>query len=97
MKIDRAFVSDLPQDSAIASTILMLGRQLDLTIVAEGIENIQQLEWLKDNQCEIGQGFYFSQPLPLAEFEQKYIANNTAEIACLNTIDKPQSPYIITR
>jgi diguanylate cyclase (GGDEF)-like protein len=97
MKIDRAFVSDLPQDSAIASTILMLGRQLDLTIVAEGIENIQQLEWLKDNQCEIGQGFYFSQPLPLAEFEQKYIANNTAEITCLNTIDKPQSPYIITR
>ncbi|MEH6463168.1 MAG: EAL domain-containing protein [Shewanella psychromarinicola] len=80
MKIDRAFVSDLPQDSAIASTILMLGRQLDLTIVAEGIENIQQLEWLKDNQCEIGQGFYFSQPLPLAEFEEKYIACNTAKI-----------------
>jgi diguanylate cyclase (GGDEF)-like protein len=80
MKIDRAFVSDLPEDSAIASTILMLGRQLDLTIVAEGIENIQQLEWLKQNHCEIGQGFFFSQPLPLAEFEEKYIANHTARI-----------------
>jgi EAL domain-containing protein (putative c-di-GMP-specific phosphodiesterase class I) len=80
MKIDRAFVSDLPEDSAIASTILMLGRQLDLTIVAEGIENIQQLEWLKENQCEIGQGFYFSQPLPIEEFEEKYIACNTAKI-----------------
>lgn len=80
MKIDRAFVSDLPEDSAIASTILMLGRQLDLTIVAEGIENIQQLEWLKENQCEIGQGFYFSQPLPLAEFEEKYIISNTAKV-----------------
>jgi len=80
MKIDRAFVSDLPEDSAIASTILLLGRQLDLTIVAEGIENKQQLEWLKENKCEIGQGFFFSQPLPLAEFEQKYIISNTAKI-----------------
>ncbi|MBP7664547.1 MAG: EAL domain-containing protein, partial [Shewanella sp.] len=67
MKIDRCFVSDLPGDSAIASTILMLGKQLNLTIVAEGIENEQQLDWLKENQCQVGQGFYFSQPLPQAE------------------------------
>ncbi|MGS0729970.1 EAL domain-containing protein, partial [Shewanella sp. 0m-11] len=39
MKIDRCFVSDLPEESAIASTILMLGKQLDLNIVAEGIES----------------------------------------------------------
>ncbi|QSX30900.1 putative bifunctional diguanylate cyclase/phosphodiesterase [Shewanella cyperi] len=80
MKIDRCFVSDLPEDSAIASTILMLGKQLDLKIVAEGIENEQQLEWLRNHQCGIGQGFYFSQPLPLEEFEQKYIAGNNASI-----------------
>ncbi|WP_282110332.1 putative bifunctional diguanylate cyclase/phosphodiesterase [Shewanella algicola] len=80
MKIDRAFVSDLPKDSAIASTILMLGQQLDLSIVAEGIENDEQLQWLKDNNCEIGQGFFFSEPLPLEEFEQQYIAANTAKI-----------------
>ncbi|ABI38110.1 diguanylate cyclase/phosphodiesterase [Shewanella sp. MR-4] len=81
MKIDRCFVSDLPEDSAIASTILMLGKQLNLTIVAEGIENEQQLDWLKRNQCQIGQGFYFSQPLPQAEFEALYIANQTATIS----------------
>ncbi|MFB2799992.1 putative bifunctional diguanylate cyclase/phosphodiesterase [Shewanella seohaensis] len=81
MKIDRCFVSDLPGDSAIASTILMLGKQLNLTIVAEGIENEQQLDWLKRNQCQIGQGFYFSQPLPQAEFEALYIANQTATIS----------------
>ena len=74
MKIDRCFVSDLPKDSAIASTILMLGQQLNLTIVAEGIENEEQLDWLKLNRCEIGQGFYFSQPLPRDEFEAKYLA-----------------------
>lgn len=80
MKIDRCFVSDLPSDSAIASTILMLGKQLNLTIVAEGIENELQLDWLKANQCQIGQGFYFSQPLPQAEFEALYIAEQTASI-----------------
>ncbi|TWU63966.1 D-glycero-D-manno-heptose 7-phosphate kinase [Shewanella algae] len=78
MKIDRCFVTDLPHESAIASTILMLGRQLDLKIVAEGIENEQQLEWLKQNHCAIGQGFYFSQPLSLEEFEAKYIIPNNA-------------------
>ncbi len=83
MKIDRAFVNDLPKDSAIASTILMLGRQLNLTIVAEGIENEEQLQWLKDNQCEVGQGFFFSKPLPLDEFEEKYILTETAKIVRL--------------
>ncbi|MEM6189403.1 putative bifunctional diguanylate cyclase/phosphodiesterase [Shewanella scandinavica] len=84
MKIDRCFVSDLPGDSAIASTILMLGKQLNLTIVAEGIENEQQLDWLKQNQCQVGQGFYFSQPLPQAEFEAMYIATQTATISTLD-------------
>ncbi|HCD12737.1 EAL domain-containing protein [Shewanella sp.] len=84
MKIDRCFVTDLPQESAIASTILMLGRQLDLKIVAEGIENEQQLEWLKQNHCAIGQGFYFSQPLSLEEFEAKYIAPHNARILKLD-------------
>lgn len=86
MKIDRCFVSDLPGDSAIASTILMLGKQLNLTIVAEGIENEQQLDWLKENQCQVGQGFYFSQPLPQAEFEALYIATQTATISSLDGI-----------
>lgn len=84
MKIDRCFVSDLPGDSAIASTILMLGKQLNLTIVAEGIENELQLDWLKSNECQIGQGFYFSQPLTQADFEALYIASQTATISNLD-------------
>lgn len=86
MKIDRCFVSDLPGDSAIASTILMLGKQLNLTIVAEGIENELQLNWLKENNCQVGQGFYFSQPLPQAEFEERYLANQTASISSIKGI-----------
>jgi diguanylate cyclase (GGDEF)-like protein len=73
MKIDRSFVSDLPQESAIASTILMLGKQLNLKIVAEGIENEAQLKWLKERDCSIGQGYFFSKPLALEAFEDKYI------------------------
>ncbi|MCL1141501.1 EAL domain-containing protein [Shewanella gaetbuli] len=80
MKIDRAFVNDLPEDSAIASTILMLGKQLGLSIVAEGIENEEQLDWLRENHCPIGQGFFYSKPLTLEEFEQRFIANQTAKI-----------------
>ncbi|GGI82787.1 GGDEF-domain containing protein [Shewanella hanedai] len=81
MKIDRCFVTDLPQESAIASTILMLGKQLNLSVVAEGIENQEQLDWLSSNDCQIGQGFYFSKPLPMDEFIEKYIKPNTASIS----------------
>lgn len=73
LKIDREFVIDLPKDNALASTILMLGRELDLNIVAEGIENDEQFQWLKQNGCQTGQGFYFNQPLSQEEFEAVYI------------------------
>ncbi|MBW8185781.1 putative bifunctional diguanylate cyclase/phosphodiesterase [Shewanella nanhaiensis] len=81
MKIDRCFVTDLPQESAIASTILMLGKQLNLKVVAEGIETEEQLDWLSSNECQIGQGFYFSKPLEHDEFVDKYIRPNTASIS----------------
>ncbi|MCE9679100.1 EAL domain-containing protein [Shewanella sp. AS1] len=80
LKIDRCFVTDLPHDSAIASTILLLGKQLDLNIVAEGIENEQQLNWLKEKKCQVGQGFYYSKPLTSQEFENLYIKPNNATI-----------------
>ncbi len=81
MKIDRCFVTDLPNESAIASTILMLGQQLNLNIVAEGIENKEQLDWLNSNNCQIGQGFYFSKPVTQKEFEDNYIKPQTASIS----------------
>ncbi|RTR37417.1 EAL domain-containing protein [Shewanella canadensis] len=81
MKIDRCFVTDLPNESAIASTILMLGQQLNLNIVAEGIETREQLDWLNSNKCQIGQGFYFSKPVTQKEFEDSYIKPQTASIS----------------
>lgn len=63
LKIDRSFVSDLDVDAddrAIASTIVSMGRNLRLTVLAEGVETEQQLDLLRKMGCDMAQGFYFS-------------------------------------
>lgn len=70
LKIDRSFIMDVPekQDAcAIVSTIIYLARKLGFHTVAEGIETKEQLEFLRNEQCEQFQGFYFSKPLPASE------------------------------
>ncbi len=71
LKIDRSFVRDLPgdaEDVAVASATLSLARDLGLEVVAEGVENAAQLEWLKARDCQIVQGFLFAPALPAADF-----------------------------
>lgn len=66
LKIDRSFVGRLtldPQSHEIVQTIINLARTLDMTVVAEGIENEQQLAELISMGCEVGQGFYFCKPV----------------------------------
>lgn len=66
LKIDRSFVSDIgqdPDDDAIVETILAMSRHLNLDVVAEGVENQEQLSFLQQHSCEQYQGFYFSKPL----------------------------------
>jgi len=73
LKIDRSFVSGIGNDSddeAICRTVLMLAREMGLTVIAEGIENEEQLEYLRNLGCGLGQGFYFARPLPAGEFEE---------------------------
>jgi EAL domain-containing protein (putative c-di-GMP-specific phosphodiesterase class I) len=72
LKIDRAFVSDLPSDSndaAIARTVVSLGQTLGLQVVAEGVETEGQRGFLSAMGCHAFQGFLFSKPLPLADFD----------------------------
>jgi EAL domain-containing protein (putative c-di-GMP-specific phosphodiesterase class I) len=67
LKIDRTFVKDIPADSSsmeIASAIIAMARSLHLEVVAEGVENRQQAEFLKGKGCHYLQGFYFHLPLP---------------------------------
>jgi diguanylate cyclase (GGDEF)-like protein len=70
IKIDRAFVSDMAtnaNDTAIVNAIIHMARSLGLETLAEGIETPDQLALLRDMGCALGQGYYFSRPLPADE------------------------------
>ena len=70
LKIDRAFVRDIPdddEDKAIAKAIISLGHELNLKVIAEGVENAQQLEFLRANGCDEMQGYLFSPPVSPAQ------------------------------
>lgn len=75
LKIDRSFVSDVddPDDARIVSTILNLAHGLELEVVAEGIEEAAQLEFLRRRGCALGQGYLFSPPLPAEAFTRLLI------------------------
>ena len=67
IKIDRSFVRDLaesPQDRAIATAIISMGKALGLTVVAEGVETTEQNAFLRGLLCDELQGFLFSKPVP---------------------------------
>jgi diguanylate cyclase (GGDEF)-like protein/PAS domain S-box-containing protein len=67
LKIDRSFVSRILEDDEIIRTILTLGRNLGLRVIAEGVETAEQLEKLKELGCRYAQGFYFSVPVNAQE------------------------------
>lgn len=72
LKIDRSFVQDLDDssDAAIVQTIIAISRHLKLSIVAEGVETAEQLEFLQVNGCAIFQGFRFYRPMPMAALKR---------------------------
>lgn len=83
LKIDKSFVSDLPgntNSATIGSAIIGLAHNLGLQVIAEGVENQGQLQFLHDGQCDAFQGYLFSRPLPLDELE-RWIARSSAEVA----------------
>lgn len=79
MKIDREFTWSIPgskENETIVSTMIKLGKDLNLAVLAEGIETKEQLDWMMDRGCDLGQGFYFSRPLPLNELFKWLEKNN---------------------
>ncbi len=75
LKIDRSFVSQMQSGNRnyqIVDTIITLSNQLGVIAVAEGIESPEQLDWLRQLGCELGQGHFFSQPLTAQEVEQRF-------------------------
>ena len=67
LKIDRSFIRELGKDlkdTKIVAAIIHLARALDLKVIAEGVETAEQVEQLRKMECDVAQGYYFSEPLP---------------------------------
>jgi diguanylate cyclase (GGDEF)-like protein/PAS domain S-box-containing protein len=81
LKIDKTFVSDVckdPHDTAIVRAIITLGHALDLTVIAEGVETQEQLQYLTSLGCDVVQGFLFSKSLPAPVFEELLVEQRRA-------------------
>jgi EAL domain-containing protein (putative c-di-GMP-specific phosphodiesterase class I) len=72
IKIDRSFVHDLPDDNesrAITTSVIHLAHQLNMKVIAEGVETKQQLDFLTEHQVDFVQGYYYFRPMPFAELQ----------------------------
>jgi EAL domain-containing protein (putative c-di-GMP-specific phosphodiesterase class I) len=81
LKIDRSFVRDILVDAcsgAIAEAIISMGRAMGLSVIAEGVETEEQLESLARLGCHSIQGFLFSRPVPLEEFQKLLVGFSKA-------------------
>jgi EAL domain-containing protein (putative c-di-GMP-specific phosphodiesterase class I) len=73
LKVDRSFIRNIPQDAedkAITEAIIAMGKTLSLTVIAEGVETIEQMDFLKDHSCDEMQGYYFSKPIVPEQFAE---------------------------
>jgi diguanylate cyclase (GGDEF)-like protein/PAS domain S-box-containing protein len=83
IKIDRSFITDIPgdqADEAIADAIIAMGKSLKIVVVAEGVEALEQLQFLRSRGCDEIQGFYFSRPIPARDFGKLLRKNFSAHV-----------------
>ena len=79
LKIDKSFVDKVctdkerREDVIVIKYIISLARELGFVCLAEGAEAKEQVDRLRGLGCEIVQGYYFSKPIPISEFEEKYL------------------------
>ena len=81
LKVDRSFVMDIPEDKtdmAITSAVIAMAHKLSMRVVAEGIETQEQLDFLRDNGCDDGQGYLLSRPLTLPQLHH-FLVNHRDE------------------
>ncbi len=73
LKVDRSFIRNLPhdvEDKAITEAIIAMGKSLNLTVVAEGVETLEQETFLRERACDETQGYYFSRPISSDKFAE---------------------------
>ncbi|OZG69806.1 GGDEF domain-containing protein [Hahella sp. CCB-MM4] len=84
LKVDREFVRDIPDDlndMEITSAVIAVAHKLNLKVIAEGVEDIDQRDFLMINKCDFAQGFFFSKPLPFEDLYQYLTRGKLAESA----------------
>jgi EAL domain-containing protein (putative c-di-GMP-specific phosphodiesterase class I) len=84
LKIDRAFLENVPADpraAKIVTAVVRLAQALDLTAVAEGVEDAGQLAFLRANGCALAQGFHLARPLPEPQVTELLAGNQIAREA----------------
>ena len=72
LKIDRAFVQDIindMNDAALVEAILSIAKNFKMKVIAEGVEELDQIKYLVAMGCRFYQGYYYSRPLPAADFQ----------------------------
>ena len=70
LKIDKSFVNQItskPDDATIVSAVISMGKNLKHSVIAEGVETAEQYAFLRAQQCDEGQGYYFGRPMVAAE------------------------------
>lgn len=75
LKLDMGFLAKTryqERGNSVISFVIALSKELGLSVVSEGVETNEQVEFLSDTGCEVFQGYFFAKPMPVAEFEQKY-------------------------
>ncbi|MEG3870915.1 EAL domain-containing protein [Microcoleus sp. Z1_B5] len=80
LKIDKSFVADLVTGSSGATIVklaIALGQGLNLQVIAEGVETAEQLAFLRSHKCDMGQGYFFSKPIPAAAITQLCLENQS--------------------
>jgi len=87
VKVDRSFVMDIPRDlddMEITAAVIAMSHKLRYKVVAEGIETVEQYQFLRESGCDYGQGYFFSPPLSsdmLIDFCRQYQAEIENEIS----------------
>lgn len=92
LKIDRSFVIDAAVDEdacAIIKAIVAMGHSLQFDIIAEGVENVEQVELLRDVSVDILQGYYFSRPLSAQQFEELLLRKHQFKLPARSTDGMP--------
>jgi diguanylate cyclase (GGDEF)-like protein/PAS domain S-box-containing protein len=83
LKIDKSFIDDVMTDTnnaAITNTIITLGQNMNLNVIAEGVETAEQVEFLSAKGCQLVQGYFFSRPLKAEELVKKFLSREGALI-----------------